>query len=147
MFARKVTHLNVIYSRLESVHWLPKPRLLLKTTVFWDVGWRFTTLLRWRQYASLKYQYISTWLQGALINEVVSTSETSVNFYQTTRRNSLEGHRIHNCCRENLNHGRLTFLFLSLFKLIQGQYSYLKISHNCFHFIMHKHRLVICYVK
>jgi hypothetical protein len=34
--------------------------------------------------------------------EVVSASETSVNFYQTTRRNIPEDSQLHTCCLENL---------------------------------------------
>jgi hypothetical protein len=34
--------------------------------------------------------------------EAVSTSETSVNFYETTRRNIAEGGHIHTRRRENL---------------------------------------------
>jgi hypothetical protein len=38
----------------------------------------------------------------ALMMEAVSTSEMSVNFYQTTRRNIPEDSRLHTRRRENL---------------------------------------------
>jgi hypothetical protein len=39
----------------------------------------------------------------ALVVEAASTSETSVNFYQTTRHNIPEdSHHLHTCCHENL---------------------------------------------
>jgi hypothetical protein len=38
----------------------------------------------------------------ALMMEAASTSETSVNFYQTTRRNNPEDSHLHNRHRENL---------------------------------------------
>jgi hypothetical protein len=38
----------------------------------------------------------------ALMMEATSTSETSVNFYQTTRRNIAEDSHLHTRCRENL---------------------------------------------
>jgi hypothetical protein len=38
----------------------------------------------------------------ALMMEAASTSETSVNFYQTTRRNNPEGSHLHTRRRENL---------------------------------------------
>jgi hypothetical protein len=42
----------------------------------------------------------------ALMMEAVSTSETSVNFYETTRRNIPEGCHLHTRRRENLkSHG------------------------------------------
>jgi hypothetical protein len=37
----------------------------------------------------------------ALIVEATKTSETSVNFYQTTRRNNPEGNHLHTRCHEN----------------------------------------------
>jgi hypothetical protein len=39
----------------------------------------------------------------ALMMEAVSSSETSVNIYQATRRNILEDSKLHNRRRENLN--------------------------------------------
>jgi hypothetical protein len=42
------------------------------------------------------------WAIIALMMEVASTSETSVNFYQTTRSNNPEGTRLHNLRFENL---------------------------------------------
>jgi hypothetical protein len=41
-------------------------------------------------------------LHQALIMDTASTSETSVNFYQTTRRNNLEDSHLHIRRRENL---------------------------------------------
>jgi hypothetical protein len=38
----------------------------------------------------------------ALMKEAASTSETSVNFYQTTPRYNLEDSHIHACRRKNL---------------------------------------------
>jgi hypothetical protein len=40
--------------------------------------------------------------QGALMMKTVSTSETSVNFYPTTRRNISEDSHLNTCRRENL---------------------------------------------
>jgi hypothetical protein len=37
----------------------------------------------------------------ALMMEAVSTSETFLNFYQTTRRYNQEDSHLHTCCREN----------------------------------------------
>jgi hypothetical protein len=39
----------------------------------------------------------------ALMMEAGSTSETSVNLYQTTSRNNPEDSHLHTCCHENLN--------------------------------------------
>jgi hypothetical protein len=39
-----------------------------------------------------------------LMMEAASTSETSVNFYQTTRRNNPEDSHLHNFRRENLKY-------------------------------------------
>jgi hypothetical protein len=39
---------------------------------------------------------------GALMMKAASTSETSVNFYQTLRRNNPEDSNLHNRRRENL---------------------------------------------
>jgi hypothetical protein len=38
----------------------------------------------------------------ALLMEAIDTSETSVNFYQTTRPNNPEDSHLHIRCRENL---------------------------------------------
>jgi hypothetical protein len=38
----------------------------------------------------------------ALLMEAARTSETLVNFYQTTRRNNPEDSHFHTCCHENL---------------------------------------------
>jgi hypothetical protein len=38
-----------------------------------------------------------------LMMEAVSTSESSVNFYQTTRRSNSENSQLHSRCRENLS--------------------------------------------
>jgi hypothetical protein len=47
----------------------------------------------------------------ALMMEAASTSETSLNFHQTTRRNNQEGSILHTRCRENLkSHQRKIFL-------------------------------------
>jgi hypothetical protein len=43
---------------------------------------------------------------GALMMEAASTSETSVNFYQTTRRNNPEDSHVHTHRRENLKSQR-----------------------------------------
>jgi hypothetical protein len=42
-----------------------------------------------------------------------STSETSVNFYQTTRRNNPEDSHLYACHRENLNSQLLQLDFLT----------------------------------
>jgi hypothetical protein len=41
-------------------------------------------------------------MRGMLMMEAVRTSETSVNFYETTRRNIPEGCHLHTRRRENL---------------------------------------------
>jgi hypothetical protein len=41
-------------------------------------------------------------LQGAVVMEAASTSETSVTFYQITRRNNPEDSHLHTRRRENL---------------------------------------------
>jgi hypothetical protein len=46
----------------------------------------------------------------ALMIEAVSTSETSVNFYQTTRRDNPEDSHLHACSSENLKSHYLTFV-------------------------------------
>jgi hypothetical protein len=38
----------------------------------------------------------------ALMMEAANTSETSVNFYQTTRHNNPEESHLHTRCRENI---------------------------------------------
>jgi hypothetical protein len=58
----------------------------MKMTVFWDVT---PCSLVWR------------WV-FALMMEIVSTSETSLNFYQTTRRNIPKDGHLHTRRRENL---------------------------------------------
>jgi hypothetical protein len=40
----------------------------------------------------------------ALTMKTASTSETSVNFYQTRRRNNPEDNNLHTRCRENLKY-------------------------------------------
>jgi hypothetical protein len=42
--------------------------------------------------------------------EAASTSETSVNFYQTTRRNNPEDSHLHTCRRENLKSHNMNYL-------------------------------------
>jgi hypothetical protein len=44
----------------------------------------------------------------ALMLEAASTSETSVNFYQTTRRNNPKDSHLHTHCRENLKSHKIT---------------------------------------
>jgi hypothetical protein len=46
--------------------------------------------------------YIGQAVDGQLMMEAASTSETSVNFYQTTWSNNPEDSHLHTCCRENL---------------------------------------------
>jgi hypothetical protein len=43
-----------------------------------------------------------TFMQIALMMEAASTSETSINFYHTTRRSIPEDSHIHTCRRESL---------------------------------------------
>jgi hypothetical protein len=50
---------------------------------------------------------LGLWLLIALMMEAASASVTSVNFYQTTRRNNSEDSHLHTHCRENLK--TLTF--------------------------------------
>jgi hypothetical protein len=46
----------------------------------------------------------------ALMMEAASTSESSVNFYRTTRRNNQEDSNLHTRHRENLNSNPYTIL-------------------------------------
>jgi hypothetical protein len=57
-----------------------------------------------------------------LMVEVVITSETSANIYQTTRRNIPEDSDIHNCLRENLksHHSNSTFLLHKLLRNLRS---------------------------
>jgi hypothetical protein len=63
------------------------------------------------------YQIVSSFFEAArglliaLMMEAVRTFETSVNFYETTRRNIPEGCRLHTRRRENLKSDRLIFKF------------------------------------
>jgi hypothetical protein len=49
----------------------------------------------------------------ALIMEAISTSETSVNFYQITRRNIPEDSHLHTRCRDNLKSHFVRFFSFS----------------------------------
>jgi hypothetical protein len=52
-----------------------------------------------------------------LLVQAPSTSETSVNFYQTTRRNNPEDSHLHTCRRENLkSHCLSTFHSINVYK-------------------------------
>jgi hypothetical protein len=53
----------------------------------------------------------------ALMMEAASTSETSVNFYQTTRRNNQEDTHLHTRRRENLKSHFLSRMTIFLYKL------------------------------
>jgi hypothetical protein len=48
---------------------------------------------------------------NALMIEAASTSETSVNFYQTTRRSNPEDNHLHTRRRENLNSHKVVIMF------------------------------------
>jgi hypothetical protein len=50
--------------------------------------------------------------------EAESTSETSVNFYQTTRRNNPDDSHLHTRRRENLN--KISLRFTIILQLRQG---------------------------
>jgi hypothetical protein len=50
-----------------------------------------------------------------LMMEAASTTETSVNFYQTTWRNIPEDSHLHTCCCENLKSHRLNFFMATTF--------------------------------
>jgi hypothetical protein len=67
--------------------------------------------------------------------EAVSTSETSVNFYQTTRRNNPEDNHIHARRRENLKSHYLINL------RARGKYNHVFIHAYC-----GKKRQVLCVV-
>jgi hypothetical protein len=54
----------------------------MKMTVFWD-------------FAPCSLVEIDRRFRGALMMEAASTSETSVNFYETTRRNIPEDRHLH----------------------------------------------------
>jgi hypothetical protein len=53
----------------------------------------------------------------AVMMEATSTSETSVNFYQTTRRNNPEDSHLHNRRRENLQSLQLHILEILILNL------------------------------
>jgi hypothetical protein len=60
----------------------------MKMAVFWDVA----------PCSLVEVNLLIAQMMGAAI-----TSETSVNSYQTIRRNILEDSHLHTCRRENLN--------------------------------------------
>jgi hypothetical protein len=76
----------------------------LKIAVFWVVA----------QYSLEKFTDVSEVLVASIIRammEAASTSETSVNFYQTTRRNNPEDSHLHTRRRENLkSHVSVSFI-------------------------------------
>jgi hypothetical protein len=58
-----------------------------------------------------KIQVVRRWLI-ALMMEAESTSETSENFYQTTRRNNPEDSHLHTRRRENMNSQRFRSVYI-----------------------------------
>jgi hypothetical protein len=79
----------------------------MKTTVFWDVMPRSLVEVyrRFRGACCLHHrgdEFLARALLIALIKAAASTSETSVNFYQTIRRNIPEDSYLHTRRRENL---------------------------------------------
>jgi hypothetical protein len=52
--------------------------------------------------ADRRFRGVYSIVRSILMIESVSTSETSVNFYETTRRNIPEGRHLHTRRRENL---------------------------------------------
>jgi hypothetical protein len=66
----------------------------IKMTVFWDVAPC--------SLAEVYSLFRGVFDEIALMMEAVRTSETSANFYQTTRRNIPEDSHLHTRCRENL---------------------------------------------
>jgi hypothetical protein len=88
----------------------------MKMTVFWDVA----TCSLVEVYRRFRGAYCDI----ALMMEAESTSETSVNFYQTTRRNNPEDSHLHTHRREkNLKyHNDVKSLYvLKFIKLICAQ--------------------------
>jgi hypothetical protein len=70
----------------------------MKTAVFWIVApCRLIEV-----YGRFRGAYCRAMMEAALMMKTVSTSETSVNFYQTTRRNNSEDSHLHTRRRENL---------------------------------------------
>jgi hypothetical protein len=69
----------------------------MKMTVFWDVAQQRLVEAYRRYRSAYRLHY-----QGAVMMEAASTSETSVNFYQTTRRNIPEDSHLHARRREKL---------------------------------------------
>jgi mannose/fructose-specific phosphotransferase system component IIA len=55
----------------------------------------------WQNYNDVSEELVAA-INITLIMDAVSTSKTSVNFYQTTRRNIAEDSHLHTCRRENL---------------------------------------------
>jgi hypothetical protein len=72
---------------------------------------KITDFLRW----------LSSGLLIALMMEAGSTSETSVDFYQTTRRINPEDSSLPTCRRENLKSHKTDFCFSNSEQ--QGQYA------------------------
>jgi hypothetical protein len=74
---------------------------------------------------------LCTWRWSIAMMEVASTSETSVNFYQTTRHNNPEGSHLHTRRRENLKSDLCTcwvMLESSNFANTANRYSALRIQ-------------------
>jgi hypothetical protein len=55
-------------------------------------------------------EVITAFIIRAMMMDAASTSETSVSFYQTTRRNSPEDSHLHPRRRENLKSYQVQFL-------------------------------------
>jgi hypothetical protein len=66
----------------------------MKMTVFWVVVWQ--------KFADVSDVLASSIREIALMMEAANTSETLVNFYQTTRRNNPEDSHLHTRSHENL---------------------------------------------
>jgi hypothetical protein len=81
--------------------------LSMKMAVFW--------VLAPCSLAEIYRRFRGAWLPAssgliALMIEAVNTSETSVNFYQTTRRNNPEDSHLHTQRRENLKSHLLLYI-------------------------------------
>jgi hypothetical protein len=76
----------------------------LKMTVFWDVA--VCSLVEVKQH----FRGVTASIIRALLREAVKTSKTSVNFYQTTRRNIPEDSHLHTRRREKLKSHHFTVL-------------------------------------
>jgi hypothetical protein len=99
---------------LRNVCWSNKPRIPSSVSFF--LGILLASRMSVSQSTNITIAKLAV---IALMMEAVSTSETSVNFYQSTRRNNSEVSHLHTRCRENLkSHNHYYGLILVFVKLV-----------------------------